>query len=40
MPITWPLTFSSPPLDWYLAKEEVMGRRVDVRVKAEVARGS
>lgn len=39
--MTWPLTFSSPPFDWYLAKEEAKGECVaEKREKDEVARGS
>lgn len=38
--MTWPLTFSSAPFDWYLTNEEEDGRRAAEREKAEVARGS
>ncbi len=41
MPMTWPLTFSSPPLELYRTKEEHKGdRAADDREKADVARGS
>lgn len=41
IPITWPLTFSSPPLDCHLTKEEESGERVaGRREKVEDARGS
>lgn len=41
MPITWPLTFSSPPLDWCLKNAETKGERVaERREKGRLARGS
>lgn len=39
--MTWPLTLSSPPFDWYRAKVDVRGlRSVEGREKEDVARGS
>ncbi len=39
--MTWPLTLSSPPLDWNLAKVDVRGLRiVEGREKEDVARGN
>lgn len=41
MPITWPLTFSSPPVDWYRAKDDARGERVkEEREKEDAVRGS
>lgn len=41
MPMTWPLTFSSPPFDWYLTNDEANGdRAAGNRGKLGVARGS
>ena len=41
MPITWPLTFSSPPVDWYRAKDDARGERVkEGREKEDAVRGS
>ena len=41
MPITWPLTFSSPPVDWYRANDDTRGERVkEEREKEDAVRGS
>ena len=41
MPITWPLTFSSPPVDWYRANDDARGERVkEEREKEDAVRGS
>lgn len=42
IPITWPLTFSSPPSELYRTKDDDIGerRRPAVRVTEDVARGS
>lgn len=41
IPMTWPLTFSSPPVDSWRTNDDAKGeRRLAVRVKDEVARGS
>ena len=41
IPITWPLTFSSPSSDRFLMKgEAIRERKAGERVKADVARGN
>lgn len=42
MPMTWPLTFSSPPFELNRTNDDPNGARwkTDVRVEAEVALGS
>ncbi len=41
IPMTWPLTFSSPPFELYLTNDEPSGERIaEERENAEVARGS
>ena len=42
MPMTWPLTFSSPPFELNRTNDDPSGARwkTDVRVEAEVALGS
>ena len=41
IPITWPLTFPSPPEDWHRINEDAKGERATgERENVEVVRGS